>query len=73
MYVNQHHLKAPYPRIIDYNVYNERGENIALSKNNFADNCLNAEGEFSKISFDNFRIVFDIFNQILNNNTSYNV
>ncbi len=70
MYVNQHHLKAPYPRIIDHNVYNEGGKNVALSKNAFADNCLAAEGEFSKISFENFRIVFNIFAQIINNNTS---
>lgn len=70
MYVNQHHLKAPYPRIIDCNVYDEGGTNVALSKNAFADNCLTSEGDFSKISFENFRIVFDIFIQIINNNAN---
>lgn len=67
IYANKNYLKSSYPRIIDSNVYDEHGKNVALSKNAFAENCMSREGNFSNISFDNFRIVFEMLNQIINN------
>jgi RNA-directed DNA polymerase len=68
MYINKNFLQATYPRIIEYGVLNESGKNIALSKNAFADNCLSREGNFSKISFENFSEIFDLIRKIINHN-----
>jgi len=67
IYANKYLLRAKFPKIIDSNVFNENGKNVALSKNSFADNCLEAKGDFSKISFEKFKVVFEMLEEIINN------
>jgi len=59
-------LKAKYPRILDYNVLNEEGKNIALSKTDFSRKILEAISPFDKVSFDNFKLIFDEIEKIIN-------
>jgi hypothetical protein len=52
-------------RIVDAEVYDEKHNNIALSKADFA-NCIASEtGEFKDINFDNFRKIFSLVENIL--------
>ncbi|MBJ9770952.1 ATP-binding protein [Clostridioides difficile] len=41
-------------------------DNIALSKNDFADSILNGVEEFKNISFENFKLVFDLIQILVN-------
>lgn len=50
--------------IIDNDVFNNLGENVALSKENFANNVLNASGDFGRVNIDQFRLVFNIVVEI---------
>lgn len=66
IYANTSYLKAPYPRILDYNVLKiSNGKNIALSKKAFAENIVNGTGEFKKVSLENFRVVFELISKII--------
>ena len=66
IYANTTYLKAPYPRILDYNVLKiSNGKNIALSKKTFAENISKGIGDFKNVSFENFRVVFELFLKIL--------
>jgi len=58
-------LKPNYPAIIDDKVVDANRKSIALSKNNFAENILNGEGDFGKFTFEHFKPVFDIIKQIV--------
>jgi ABC-type multidrug transport system ATPase subunit len=51
--------KAGRRTIIDTNVYNEKGEDIALSKEKFARAVFNDEVKISKESWENFRHIFE--------------
>lgn len=64
---NRSYLKAPYPRIIDgnYKVHKENGDNVALTKKHFAENIAKGEGDFKNISFENFKIIFELLSEIL--------
>ena len=42
------------------------GINIALSKNDFANNILNRENEFLNINVDNFKLLFNLIESIIN-------
>ena len=56
--------------IIDDNVYrvddDECTTNIALSKNNFAENILNGVDNFKDFDIENFKKIFDVLNEIIN-------
>lgn len=59
-------LKCTYPRILDSNVRNRQTDkNIALSKKVFATNIANRKGNFSNISFEYFRPIFQLFQEII--------
>lgn len=60
------YLKANYPRIIDYGVLNSKGENVALSKNDFAEHILNGTPPFNEVSFEHFKLIFDEIEKIIN-------
>ncbi len=53
------------PKIIDDKVFNEKNENVAMSKDEFAENILNQSGEFKNIDFSGFRPLFDILSMIV--------
>ncbi len=57
-------LKCSYPRIIDQDVYNSKGKNVALSKMTFARNVLSKAAPFDKMDFSAFSAVFDIIEEI---------
>lgn len=52
-------------KIIDNDVYDSDHNNIALSKNDFADNILKSEGAFANFSFTPFDEVFQIISKVL--------
>lgn len=58
-------LKKPYPFIIDSCVKDKEGHSLAMSKSDFADNILNANGVFKNFDFSNFRMVFESLQEIL--------
>jgi RNA-directed DNA polymerase len=59
-------LKAKYPRILDYNVINDEGKNVALSKTDFSKYILNETPPFNGVTFDNFKFIFDEIERIIN-------
>jgi len=71
IYPNTSHLKASHPRIIDDNVQKlSIGKNIALPKRLFAEYISRGNGDFKKISFENFRGVFEQISQIVKEATT---
>lgn len=58
--------KSPYPKIIDSGVFKSNGENIAMSKNDFANSIAAGEKPFDNISFETFRPIFDLISDIVN-------
>ena len=59
-------LKKRYPKIIDDKVMRvSTGENIALSKNNFAHYISKGTGEFANVSFEYFRSIFKLIENIV--------
>ena len=58
--------KSPYPKIIDSGVFKSNGENIAMSKNDFANSIATGEKPFDNISFETFRPIFDLISDIVN-------
>lgn len=54
-----------YPKIIDSGVFKPNGDNVALSKNDFANLIFNREGDFADISFEHFRPVFELLSEII--------
>lgn len=67
---NNNYLKAPYPRVLDSNVYKKNKDgtesSIALNKKSFARNCEKRNGNFKDISFEYFRPIFEYLSMIIN-------
>ncbi len=59
--------ECKYPKIIDSGVFKPNGDNVALSKNDFANNISKGRNNFANISFEYFRPIFEMFTQILDN------
>lgn len=57
-------LKCRYPRIIDQDVHNSKGKNVALSKMAFAKNVLAKNAPFDKMDFAAFSAIFDIIEEL---------
>ena len=64
-YTETNRLKKNYPFIIEDKVYNNKSENIALPKDDFANNILNKEKPFDNFSFEEFKKIFDIIEGIV--------
>lgn len=59
---------SAYPKIIDSGVFKPNGDNVALSKNDFA-NCIYARRDgFGDVSFEHFRPIFEMLAGIMNEN-----
>jgi RNA-directed DNA polymerase len=58
-------LKRKYPAIIDSRVMNGEGSNVALAKNDFAENILNKVKGFDSFTFEHFKLVFNTIQEIL--------
>lgn len=58
-------LKAGQAKIIDNDVFNEIHENVALSKNAFADYVFQGEEKFNHFNFQGFSKVFEVIDKIL--------
>lgn len=62
-------LKCKYPKILDTNIRNiDSSANIALSKKDFANNIASKRGNFKDISFEYFKPIFDLFEEIIEKN-----
>lgn len=55
-------------KIIDDKVYDKNHNNVALSKNAFADNIMNAAFNFNDFDFSSFKLIFDVIEKILRHN-----
>ena len=66
IYVNKKDLVSPYPKIIDKLVFKGNGENVALSKNYFAELILKQEP--NEISFEYFSDFFDLLSIVITHN-----
>lgn len=63
--------KSSYPKIIDSGVFKPNGENVALSKNDFANLIATRNAPFHDISFEEFKPIFELLSSIINaTNTS---
>lgn len=58
-------IKSKQLKIIDNDVYDNDHNNVALSKNDFADNILESQEAFANFSFSPFDEVFQIISKIL--------
>ena len=58
-------IKSNQLKIIDCNVFDKEDNNIALSKNDFAEHILNARDGFNNFDFEAFHEVFQIIEKIL--------
>ncbi len=70
VYPSKNFLQAKYPRIIDFVNDPNTGKNRALSKNSFADYILNKDTLFKNVSFENFRVIFDLFQEIIRHSSN---
>lgn len=57
--------KSSYPKIIDSGVFKPNGDNISLSKNDFANHIARADENFQGVSFENFRPIFQLLKEII--------
>ena len=57
-------FREPQPKIIDGDVYDETDENVALSKNTFANNIAQRVPGFEDFDFSPFRQIFEIIKEI---------
>lgn len=60
-------FNRPYVFVIAEKVLNSEGRSLAMSKNDFAENVRAGNGDFGKFNYDNFRLVFDVIREVLNN------
>lgn len=60
-------FNKPYTFVIGDKVINSEGRNIAMSKNDFAENVRAGKGAFGRFNYDNFRLLFDVIREVLNN------
>lgn len=59
------YLKKDFVTILDRDVWDKDGKNIALSKSSFADNIYSNKEGFNNFDFSNFKGLFDIIREIL--------
>ena len=52
-------------RIFDSDVYDDKMKNVALSKADFANNVLTGSGSFGGFSFESFKLILDVINEII--------
>ena len=57
--------KNSRPRIIDSEVFDDKMQNVALSKADFANNILTGRGDFGGFSFESFKSILDVINEII--------
>lgn len=62
------YIARDFEIIIDQDVISIQGNSVALSKESFALNILNATGDFSNVNFDGFKPTFERLKQILTTN-----
>ena len=62
---NPNKIKANQLKIIDDSVFDENDQNVALSKNAFADYIYNEEQNFNNFDFRSFNEIFEIIDKIL--------
>ena len=60
------------PKIVGNWVSDKKGNNVALSKNDFADNILNGKGNFANVDFAGFKALFERIQLIINEFDSEN-
>lgn len=59
-------LKCKYPKILDSNIRDiDSSANVVLSKKDFANNIVSKRGNFKDISFEYFKPIFDLFEEIV--------
>lgn len=58
-------FKEGQAKIIDAEVFNEKDENVALSKNTFADYVFQSEEKFNHFNFQEFSEVFEVIDKIV--------
>ncbi|MGZ6251426.1 MAG: hypothetical protein ACXWL2_05325, partial [Candidatus Chromulinivorax sp.] len=63
---NKNILQSSYPKILDQKIYDDNGENVALTKNAFADNILKNIEPFDSVSFAYFEDLLKILQEITN-------
>jgi RNA-directed DNA polymerase len=63
-----HRMKSDKIKIIDNYVFNSNDQNIALSKNDFAEHILKGEGDFASFDVSEFMKIFDVIRQITSTN-----
>ncbi|MDJ0568017.1 MAG: reverse transcriptase domain-containing protein [Pleurocapsa sp. MO_192.B19] len=56
--------------IIDGEVYNENNQNVALSKNDFADSIYHKKKNFNNFDFNAFNNIFEIIDKIIKNSSN---
>jgi len=64
-YLKKEKLNRQYPFIIDTGVVDDKGTNRALSKDMFASYVLDQEPGFDNFSFENFRLIFELIERII--------
>lgn len=57
--------KCKYPKIIDNGVFKPNGDNVSLSKNDFANHIEKEDQNFQNLSFENFRPIFELLQEII--------
>ena len=68
--IDNHIIDSRVFRISDMNITRKNAhsyepkKNVALSKNDFANNILEKRGNFSNVKFDSFTLIFDLIEQI---------
>jgi RNA-directed DNA polymerase len=62
---NHNYVKSPFPKIIDKDVHDDSDNNVALSKNNFANNIFQSQPGFDKFDFSAFSAIFEVIEKIL--------
>ena len=60
-------FNKPYVFVIEDKVFDSNGRSLAMSKNDFAENVRAGKGAFGRFSYDNFRLLFDVIREVLNN------
>ena len=72
-YKNKNYLNSNYPRILDCDVFNSGGHNVALSKMAFATNVLQHKKPFDSMDFSAFSAIFDIIEDIARGHYEKNI
>ena len=59
-------LNDKHPKILDCSINDANGNNVAISKNDFAQNIAQHKGAFAQVHFEYFRPIFERFESIIN-------